>query len=295
MVGEILIIVNPAAGGGKARRAEPKIAELLSTKGASAKFVHSKNSEDIREQAARAAADGAFHHVIEGARGTGVQVGFFPAGNGNDIARSLEIPSHAVRAAEAFLGGAPRPIDLVRVHFSEDCAGHYIGVGGLGLDAEAAHLANSRYRKWPGLSRYLAGALSIYWRGAPYELNATLDNERWSGRALFAAVANGTRYGAGIRIAPEAKMDDGWLDVALVGEMPLVRFLRAIPIVLTSGDLRGFPEVRRYRCRCARFETNRIAKVHGDGEWMGESPAEFQVVPAGIQVRVPKRGFSGSE
>src|SRR5271156_1236554 len=92
---DTLVIVNPTSGGGRASRA------------CRAKFIHSKSSEDIREQAAHAAADGfriivalggdgAFHHLVEGIRGTDVVAGFFPAGNGNDIARALGIPRDPV-------------------------------------------------------------------------------------------------------------------------------------------------------------------------------------------------------
>ena len=63
--------------------------------------------------------DGAFHHLVEGIRGTDVLAGFFPAGNGNDIARSLEIPLDPVEAANSFLRGQPRSVDLVRVRFSD--------------------------------------------------------------------------------------------------------------------------------------------------------------------------------
>jgi diacylglycerol kinase (ATP) len=295
---DTLVIVNPTAGGGRARRAEPRIARFLAANGVAAKFIHSRSSEDIREQAARAAADGfrnvvalggdgAFHHLVEGIRGTGAVAGFFPAGNGNDIARSLGIPAHPLRAAEAFLQSPPRAVDVVRVRFREGRTAHFIGVGGMGLDAEAAHLANSRFRKWPGLWRYLAGAIVTFARQSPLDMNAQWDEERWSGRALFAAVANGTGYGAGIHIAPEARMDDGMLDVALVGDLRWLRFLRAIPVVLTSGDLSRFPEVRRFRCRRVVLETGRSVKVHGDGEWLGESPAEFEVLPSEIQVKAP--------
>lgn len=298
---DTIVIVNPAAGGGRALREEPRVAALLEKKRAAARFIHSKSSEDIREQAARAAADGyrcivamggdgAFHHVVEGVLGTSAAAGFFPAGNGNDIAKSLGIPTRLTQSVEAFLESEPRPVDLVRVRFNDGRMAYFIGVGGMGLDAEAAHLANTRFRKWPGLWRYLAGALAVFVKQEPLDLTATMDEERWNGRALFVAVANGTGYGAGIHIAPEARMDDGWMDVALVADMKFLRILRAIPIVLGSGDLRRFPEVRRYRCRRVRLEAGRKAIVHGDGEHMGESPAEFEILPGAIRVKAPMMG-----
>lgn len=299
MKSDTLVIVNPAAGGGRARRAEPRVALYLAQKGVHAEFVHSQSSDDIRIQAVRAAGegyrcvvalggDGAFHHVVEGVKHTETIAGFFPAGNGNDIARALGIPAGTMLSVEAFLHSEPRSIDLVRVRFADGRTTHYIGAGGMGLDAEAAEMANTRFRKWPGVLRYLAGAFSAFSRKQCVDLRATLDEEHWAGRALFAAVANGASYGAGVRIAPEAKMDDGWLDVALVSDLGWMRLLQAIPIVLTSGDLRRFPEVRRYRCRRVVLEAGRPAKIHGDGELLGESPAEFEILPGAIRVMTPR-------
>jgi|SRR5580704_9834912 diacylglycerol kinase (ATP) len=295
---DTLVIVNPASGGGRAGRIEAGIAACLAAQGINARFIQSKSSEDICNQAAQAAAegyrcvaalggDGAFHHVVEGLRGTETSAGFFPAGNGNDIARSLGIPMDAMRSAEGFARAKVRVVDLVRVTFRDGRNAHFIGAGGMGLDAEAAHLANTRFSKLPGVMRYLAGALWAFSQGKPIELRAELNGERWSGRALFAAIANGAAYGAGVRIAPDAKMDDGMLDAVIVGELGWLRLLRAIPIVLTSGDLKNFKEVRRYRCRRVRVETDPPAKIHGDGELLGETPAEFEALPGAIRVMTP--------
>ncbi|MGB8802687.1 MAG: diacylglycerol kinase family protein [Candidatus Acidiferrales bacterium] len=299
---DTLVIVNPASGGGRALRAEMEVAGLLASRGYGAKFVHSKSSEDIRELAARAAADGfrtvvalggdgAFHHLVEGIRGTGVVAGFFPAGNGNDIARSLGIPRDPVEAANVFLRGQPRAVDLVRVRFGDGGVAHYVGAGGMGLDAEAAHLANTRFRAWPGVTRYLAGAFTIFFRKRLLDVTAEMDGANWTGRALFVAVANATSYGSGVRIAPQAEMDDGLLDVVIVGDVGLLRLLEAIPILLTSGDLRGFPEVTRYRCRRVALRADRAARVHGDGESLGAAPAEFEILPGAIRVVAGRKGI----
>ncbi len=298
MHSDTLIIVNPASGGGRALAAEPLVASYLAAQSKRAKFVHSRSSENIRELASNGAArgfryvvalggDGAFHHVVEGVRGTDAIAGFFPAGNGNDIARDLGIPADAVSAAAAFCHSIPRAVDMVRVQFRDGRIAHFIGVGGMGLDAEAAHFANTQFKSWPGVTRYLAGALWTFFRKPAFELEAELDGTRCAGRSIFAAVANGTSYGSGVRIAPDAKMDDGWLEVVLVGDVAWSRLVEAIPIVLTTGDLR-FDEVKRFRCRRVLLQANRTVKVHGDGELLGESPAEFEILPRATRVMVPR-------
>ena len=297
MKADTLVIVNPVAGGGSALRAEPLVASYLAGQGRGVQFVHSRSSEDVREQAVKAAAsgyryvvalggDGAFHHVVEGVYGTDAIAGIFPAGNGNDIARDLGIPGDPVSAANTFLHSMPRAVDLVRIQFSDGRTVHYVGVGGMGLDAEAAHLANTRFKEWPGVTRYLAGTLWTFFHERALEMQAEMDGVRWAGRALFAAVANATSYGSGVRIAPEARMDDGWLEVVLVGEVEWTRLFEALPILLTTGNLH-FEEVHRFRCRRVRLETERPARVHGDGESLGESPAEFEVIPGAVRVMAP--------
>jgi len=296
---DIFVIVNPAAGGGRASHYKATISEYFTSRRRSVEFSESNSSEDVRKQAARAAADGytyvlalggdgTFHHLVEGIRGTDAIAGFLPAGGGNDIARALDIPADPVRATNAFLHSVPRAIDLIRARFANGRIAYCVGAAGMGLDAEAAYLACTRFSRWPGAIRYVAGALWTYFRGAAFDLHAEIDGVEWNGRALFAVAANAGEYGSGVRIAPAATMEDGWLELVLVRDLPWMRLIEAIPIVLTSGDLR-FAEVERFRCRRVLLEANRSARVHGDGELLGESPAEFEILPRALRVMAPKR------
>jgi diacylglycerol kinase (ATP) len=294
---DTLVVVNPVAGGRRAARAESEIARLFKSRGHGAEFIHSRSSEDAREQARHAATggfehvaalggDGVFHHVVEGLLGTEAIAGFFPAGNGNDIAEGLGIPDDPVRAAETFLKAATRSVDVIRVRFGNGARAHFIGAGGMGLDAEAALEANTRFRRWPGVFRYLAGALWAFAHEPSFALRAEIDGERWAGKAILAAVANSPCYGSGIRIAPEAKMDDGRLNVVLIEELGWLRLIHGLGILLSGGDLK-FQEVKRFQARRIRLEASPAAKIHGDGESLGESPAEFEVLPRALRIKAP--------
>ena len=298
---EILVVVNPVAGGGRARRARPLLEDYLLCHGVRADFVESKSGEDVRAQAAMAAdagyrtvaalgGDGAFHHVLEATFGRDVTLGFFPAGNGNDIAEALELPKDPIAAAHIFLTALARSIDVLRAEFRDGSSAVLIGAGGMGLDAEAARLANGRFRRGPGVTRYLAGALWTLRKFRPLEVEVDLETDigaaRWQGGVILAAVANAPCYGSGFRIAPGATVDDGWLNVLLVEALPWTRVLEAIPILLRNGDLR-WPEIHRYRARRVRIASDRPALVHGDGELLGESPVEFRVLPGAVRVIAP--------
>jgi diacylglycerol kinase (ATP) len=298
MPADTLVIVNPAAGGGKALGIKIRVADYFHSQSCPADFVESKSPEDLRRQAVQGVSegyqrvatlggDGAFHHLVEATFGLDVILGFLPAGNGNDIAAGLGIPRDPIAAAATFIASYPRAVDLVRVKFASGeqtalCA----GAAGMGLDAEAARLANIRFRRWPGVTRYLAGALFAMGSFAPLEIEAELDEERWSGRVLLAAVANAPCYGAGVQIAPGAAMDDGWLDVTLVGAMPWTRVVEIIPIILGGRDWR-LDNVWRFRARRVALRSSRPALIQGDGESLGEGTARFDVLPGAIRVAAP--------
>lgn len=294
-----LVIVNPTSGGGTAARARLQVEALLRKHGGHAVFAESRGTAHVCELARGAApagfdtlavlgGDGTLHHAINAAWQANLRFAFFPAGNGNDIARGLRIPLDALAAARQFLRGRERTVDLIRVRVADGTAHVFLAAGGLGLDALTAHLVHGRFKPLPGAVRYVAAALWALRDFRPFELDITLDQAGTfrCGPALFAAVANGPVYGAGVCIAPLARMDDGLLELTVIPDLSFLRVLEALPIVLTSGDLR-WPEVRRERARRIRVQpvagTGRIF-LHGDGEILGEAPAEMEVLPRALRI-----------
>jgi len=182
-------------------------------------------------------------------------------------------------------------MDVLRARFADGKTAIYLGGGGLGLDAEAAALASTRFRSLPGAARYIAAALWAFADFQPLHLEAELDGKRVVSDPqglLFAAVCNTPTYGAGVRIAPEARLDDGWLDVVLVRQLSWLRLVEAIPLLLQSGELR-WPEIRRNRGRHVVLRMDRPAAFHGDGEILGQSPVEIEVLPGVLRVVAPAR------
>ncbi len=296
-----LILVNPIAGGGRARKARPKVADFLHQQGFLAEFAESQSADHLQRLAAEGVAagytrivalggDGTFRQIVEGTLGTEAVLGFLPAGGGNDIAEALGIPKDPVAAAHDLLHSPPRRMDVLRARFVGGNTSVYVGGGGLGLDAQAAELANGKFRRLPGAARYVAGALCALATFEPFCIEAELDGKpiRAGGPVMFAAVVNTPTYGAGVRIAPEAKIDDGWLNLVLVGELHWTRVLEVIPVILRTGDVRR-PEIRRSRARRVSLCTARPAQFHGDGDVLGEAPVEVENLPGAIQVVAPPR------
>jgi diacylglycerol kinase (ATP) len=294
----ILVLVNPAAGGGRAGRAAPLVQGYLESRGVRADFAAPETAVALCRRAAAAAGegygvvaalggDGTFHHLLAGALGTGVNLAFLPGGHGNDLARGLDLPVDAVAAARVLARGTARPMDVLRARFPGGAERVYAGAGGIGLDAEAARLANGAYRRLPGALRYVAAALEALRRFPPFELEAELDGRPLRARVLLAAAANGPCYGAGVRIAHGARMDDGELDLVLVAPLGVREILELLPRALGSADLRS-PAVVRLRGRRVRLRTDRPVRFQADGEPGDAAPEEIEVLPGAVRMMVPR-------
>jgi diacylglycerol kinase (ATP) len=187
------------------------------------------------------------------------------------------------------LRGQPRRVDLARARTADGRVRLYLGGGGLGIDAEAARHANGSFRRLPGRSRYVASALRAFYAHSGLRVKAEFprsDLPAVEVNALLAAVLNTPTYGAGIRLAPDARLDDGWLDAVIVEDLSVFQVLALLPRLMTSGELRT-PHVKRFRVRAVKFTTDRPCQFHGDGEILGPTPVEIEVVPQAVRILAP--------
>jgi len=232
--------------------------------------------------------DGTVHHVINGVADSGTVVGILPAGGGNDLARALGIPMDPLEAANALLHARLRRMDLLRLRTADGRELLYGGAGGAGIDAEAAQLANTRFRRVPAAGRYVVAAMAAFREARPLAVRVEADGNAHEFSAHLVAVANTPSYGGGVHIAPAARVDDGWMDLAIVAPLRWSQVLDGLLLALRDGDIR-WPEMRRLRARAVRLETDRPVIFHGDGEVLGETPVEIQVMPAHLEVLAPRR------
>jgi len=213
-------------------------------------------------------------------------IGILPAGGGNDFAAALGLPSDPVSAAQIILKGKPRYVDLVRVRTADGRTRLYAGGGGIGLDAEAARFASGLYRRLPGRLRYIASALRALSEHLPLRVRLEFPEETLppvETFALLAGVLNTPTYGAGLRLAPDARIDNGLLHVVLFGDLSALNVLRLLPRLIASGDLRT-SRVKRWTVKAVRMSADRPCLFHGDGEILGPAPVEIEVVPNAIRV-----------
>jgi diacylglycerol kinase (ATP) len=229
-----------------------------------------------------------------------------PCGSGNDFARALKLRSFgdALDAWRKFASGQEnvRPIDLGVISppptgdatsSSAHQPGHYFCcVGGIGLDVEIARRANQLPR-WIRRNGGYALSLLPALRGfepLPVTVQAQPDAMgvlavRHHGPAVVVAFANTSTYGGGFKIAPEARLDDGKLDICVVGSMSKARLLRLFPSVYSGRHL-SLPEVQYFQAERLRLETEQPMEVYADGEYVCRTPIEVTVERTALRVIV---------
>ncbi len=284
------LIVNPSAGDGRTGARLGRTSTEL-TRLALEHVVHPTHSLDHARELAGAAlaagampvafgGDGLIGAVAGAVAHTNRPMGVLPGGRGNDIARVLGIPRDPVTACAVLADGVDTCLDLGRVGTLA-----FLGILSCGLDSTANEVANTT-RLVRGSLAYSYGGLRALaqWKAAEFSLS--VDGEPRHVRGFSVAVANSKAYGGGMRLAPDAQLDDGVLDVVVIADMPRWRFLIHMPEIFRGSHVR-LAEVSVLPGREVTIAADRPFRVFADGEPIGELPVTVTVDPAAVKVRVP--------
>src|SRR5215213_5568235 len=288
--GGIRFLVNPSAGRGTGRANLDRIGVLASKLGAG--LCVSRKVGDLAEQARRAAedgverllvagGDGTMHHAIQGLAGTAYALGVIPLGSGNDLAGTLGVPPDLDAAVHRALNGEVRRIDLARVGET-----WCVGYAGVGFDSEVTRFANE-VKLLRGPLIYFYSVIHTLVTFVPPRMKVVYDGGTFEGKVMFTVVNNLPRFGGGMRIAPDARIDDGLLDLVIVKEIPKATLLSVFPKVY-GGTHVSHPAVFMARTRRAEITLDRDMTMYGGGEPVkpvvaGEA-VTVEVVPAGLRV-----------
>ena len=207
-----------------------------------------------------------------------------PCGSGNDFARALSLNSwkDSLAAWREFASGAGkvRAIDLGIIN------GHYFCcVGGVGLDGQVSRRANRLPRWLRGHGGYAVSLPAALFRFVPLPMKISVPDGERSGSFVLAAFANTPFFGGGMKIAPQAQVDDGQLDLCIVGEMNKFRLFCLFPTVYFGKHL-SMEEVQYSRTVRLRIETETPLDVYADGEYVCQTPIEAGVEPGALRVIV---------
>ena len=223
--------------------------------------------------------DGSIHFAIREFDTTRAVLGIVPLGSGDDFARVLGIPRDVEGATDAILGGAEREVDLATANGIR-----YAGVAGLGFDSEVAAHAN-RVRRIRGSAVYFYAILRVLPRFTPRVVRMSIDGATRTESVMFAVVGNSSQYGGGIRIVPDAVVDDGVLDYCIVHRTSRFQLLRTLPLAYSGAHVKR-PYVETGRGREFDFDSDTVLDVYADGERVTQTPVKF-AIGARLRVAVP--------
>lgn len=292
---EVLVVLNPTAGRGRAGRSEAQLRSDLTEifHGKDVRFAVTERAGHARDIAAAAGdvslviavgGDGTISQVANGLVGKDVPMGILPGGTGNDLARGLGLATYAA-ALSALRTGNVRQIDALHATINgSDVLS--LNAGGSGFDAVVADWVNTHCKRIGGTLAYVLGMLNCLPQLRANQTTLTVDGERIELETYLCAVCNSSSFGGGMKIAPMADMTDGLADVIVIGDVGKVGFLREFPKVF-SGRHMEHPKVRHLRAREVELKTEPALPTFVDGEMMGPNPIRFQVLPQAVQMIVP--------
>jgi diacylglycerol kinase (ATP) len=236
-----------------------------------------------------AGGDGTLHSVASGLIGTNSTLGIIAVGTMNNIAHSLDISEDITEACEIIANGATCYVDVGKIN------GHlFLEVAGIGL--EAALFPAAEELKSPGFVSSLHGAtkgLFTLFKFKSTRFRASFDGHKVrSFKAIQISICNTPYYGAHLRFAPDAVMDDGLLDVLIYKNFSKLDYIRHA-ISISQGRRALKQKISRRRVKSLAIYADQPVEIHADGEIQGQTPAKVEIAPGVLRVRVPKHIVAG--
>jgi len=279
---KILVIVNPMAGGGRTLRLLPKIRHWLFESPHEFSFNTTRSPDEMRSEIMKAPAqginallliggDGTVHQALPAIAETNIPFGFLPCGRGNDFARNIGLPSKLQKSCSLPSNPSFHQVDLPRINHIP-----FVAVAYVGFDAEVNKLANDGRGYFGGTLGYIVCVLKTLKNFKPFEIEITIDDHTWRERVMMVTVANAPFYGGGMKIAPDANMNDGIFDICIVQEISKLELLQQFPKVF-KGTHVSHPRIMMKAGRRIKLVSDEHREVFADGEYAGNLPAECTI------------------
>jgi len=297
------LIVNPSSGPWDIRHELPAVLNHLEHQGWATTLHQTERAGEATQLAHQArdealdavlvvGGDGTINEVINGLAESDVAVGVLPGGTGNVWAKELGLPTRSplhllplVDSVKALIPGDRRRIDLGKAN-----GRYFLQWMGIGLDAEVTYAMEPRTRRQRrlGTLAYVVAGLATAANMVGTRTRITIDEELIYRRSILIVISNSQLYGGKVRIATDARLDDGLLDVNVFAGTGFGSSLRTVMGVITGLHVRD-PRHSFYRGRSIEIEADKPMAVHVDGEPFDTTPLACRVVPQALTILIPRR------
>lgn len=310
-----LVIVNPKSAAGSTQSRWANNASDLRAHFGAFSVAFTKKQGDGIELAKRGIAsgrkfiiacggDGTINEVANGILETGedVELGIFPSGTGGDFRRTLGMPSTAREVAKALREGITKMIDVGKVtflnHTDEQVSRYFLNVSSFGLSASInERVKSTNLFKWlpgntlSGKSNFAFSTLQEVLETEFITVRVKIDdNDEKTLNTINFCVANARFFGGGMKIAPDAKINDGFFDVINIGDIKTAKIILNV-YKLYNGSHLSLKEVKSTlakKIEVKSVDKNQTIFIETDGELPGKLPAVYEIVPNALKIRVPK-------
>lgn len=284
----LILAINPTSGRGRAQRQAKLAGEYFRSRDIDVREIEGTSLQDFRKKllifldsekvsgVIALGGDGFIHEIIQHLVSRDIPLGVIPCGTGNDFARSIgvfDLPFS--RQLELIEKHDATHIDLGRVQDQ-----WFAAILSSGFDALVNDRANSM--RWPrGRMRYNIAMIEKLIALRPHSYRIRVDERYLEVQATLVTVANGSSYGGGMKVCPDASITDGLFDVMVLGRVSRIELLKVFPKVYRGGHV-GHPAVTFYRCN--EIEIDGSGSSFADGEPIAQLPLIAKCVSAALKV-----------
>ncbi len=233
--------------------------------------------------------DGTLHEVVNGVMLSGATeveyptIGLLPLGSANDFARTAGITDSVEELVKWLQTDTTVRVDLGKIEFpSQKEPRYFINIAGFGLGAEVVQGLEKAHPFWGPRLNYFIHIIKGFLKYSKKEVRCTGDTCQWAGKMLQLAVANGRYFGNAIGIAPDAKLSDGRMQIAIFGDLSVWDYLRNLGKLKRAVRI-SHPQVHYHTSTKLLLESQGSCGVEADGEFVGYTPAAISIVPAAIR------------